>query len=730
MKNSLYPIERTQPIRWMRRLIGCVMLIMIFAPNIILCQTPFTAHSITKSADEPYFVYAVDVNGDGYMDVLSASYNDDTIAWYENDGSQNFTANIISSTASGAASAYAMDIDGDGDVDVLSASRDDDKIAWYENDGSESFTAHTITTDADYAVSVYAMDVDSDGDIDVLSASREDDTIAWYENNGSESFITHRISTIADAAVSVYAIDIDGDGDVDVLSASYGDDKIAWYENDGSESFTTHAITTNADAARCVYAVDVDSDGDIDVLSASRDDDTITWYENDGSESFTTHTITTDADHAVSVYAVDIDGDSDVDVLSASYNDDIIAWYENDGSENFTANIISSNADGAASVYAVDVDGDGDMDVLSASRKDDTIAWYENSKVNVPVDTIAPAIIWSPVDGSTDMSVASNITITLNELVRNIDDTNLTNTNVDGLITLKSDNVNGSDIAFDATVIVEGTSQNNTVITIDPINNFVSNQTVYAAIGATLEDFSDNAISASAVTFKTVVSNLAPLPFKLVYPYDDMTIVLTRDNFLDTLYFAWNESVDPNGDQVSYKRELTGDLPNYISEFVLSDKDSTTNMFKVPYHHIEHYMHEASVELISGTWTIVATDGKYDVSATNGPFTLAIDGSKLQTADNDLIPETFSLYANYPNPFNPTTTISYDLPEQAQVTLGIYDLLGKQIITLVNQSQDAGNKIAVWDGTDYLGSQVSSGVYLYQIEAGKFNQTRKMLLLK
>jgi len=94
------------------------------------------------------------------------------------------------------------------------------------------------------------------------------------------------------------------------------------------------------------------------------------------------------------------------------------------------------------------------------------------------------------------------------------------------------------------------------------------------------------------------------------------------------------------------------------------------------------------------------------------------------------LPDGFALKQNYPNPFNPITTISYDLPEQAQVTLGIYDILGKQIKTLVNQSQDAGKRIAVWDGTDDLERQVSAGVYLYRIQAGEFTQTRKMLLLK
>ena len=85
------------------------------------------------------------------MDVLSALYNNDSIAWYENDGSQNFTAHIITTSADGANSVFAADVDSDGDMDVLSASYNDDTIAWYENDGNQSFTAHTITTSADYA---------------------------------------------------------------------------------------------------------------------------------------------------------------------------------------------------------------------------------------------------------------------------------------------------------------------------------------------------------------------------------------------------------------------------------------------------------------------------------------------------------------------------------------------------------------------------------------------------
>ena len=245
---------------------------------------------ISTDADEANSVYAADIDADGDMDVLSSSRNDDKIAWYENtDGLGSFgTEQIISTDADQANSVYASDIDGDGDMDVLSSSRDDDKIAWYENtDGLGSFGPELIiTTDADQANSVYATDIDGDGDMDVLSSSRNDDNIAWYENtDGLGSFGPEQIiSSDADQANSVYAADMDGDGDMDVLSASENDHKIALYENtDGLGSFgPEQIITTNADHARSVYATDIDGDGKIDVLSASRGDDKIAWYKNLG----------------------------------------------------------------------------------------------------------------------------------------------------------------------------------------------------------------------------------------------------------------------------------------------------------------------------------------------------------------------------------------------------------------------------------------------------------------
>mgnify|MGYP000020537131 FL=1 len=90
----------------------------------------------------------------------------------------------------------------------------------------------------------------------------------------------------------------------------------------------------------------------------------------------------------------------------------------------------------------------------------------------------------------------------------------------------------------------------------------------------------------------------------------------------------------------------------------------------------------------------------------------------------------YKLMQNYPNPFNPITTLRYDLPEQVNVNIIIYDMLGRQVRTLINQTQDAGYKSIIWNATDDYGKPVSAGIYLYTIKAGDYSQTKKMVLLK
>ena len=151
----------------------------------------WTKSAIDTSADGARNLHVGDMDGDGDLDIVAASAGDDTIAWYENDGAANpsWTKSVIDSSLDAALSVYPADLDGDGDLDIVSASAFDHTIAWYQNNGAAdpSWSGTDITTSATGARDVFVGDMDGDGDLDIVSASVDDDTLAWYEADWTTS---------------------------------------------------------------------------------------------------------------------------------------------------------------------------------------------------------------------------------------------------------------------------------------------------------------------------------------------------------------------------------------------------------------------------------------------------------------------------------------------------------------------------------------------------------------
>jgi hypothetical protein len=127
---------------------------------------------------------------------------------------------------------------------------------------------------------------------------------------------------------------------------------------------------------------------------------------------------------------------------------------------------------------------------------------------------------------------------------------------------------------------------------------------------------------------------------------------------------------------------------------------------------------DSYIELTNGA----LQDGTYGLNQITNPVSV-----RIQTR-----PEAYALNDNYPNPFNPETTIKYQLPDAGQVRLEVYNMLGQVVKTLVdNQFQNAGRYTLQWDATNNSGQPLSSGVYFYRIIAGgEFQSYKKMLLLK
>lgn len=339
------------------------------------------ARTLTSNADGVHSIFAIDINGDNCIDVVSANYSENKIVWYKNLTNGNFSSITISNDVVHPVSVFSTDIDGDGDMDVLSASSYDSKIAWYENiDGLGNFsTQKTISSDVISAVSVNACDIDGDGDMDVLSASHSNGEIGWYENiDGLGSFSSIKTISFSDNVIDILAVDIDGDNDMDVLSASFN--YIELFKNiDGLGNFEPPFII-NLDNPLSIFASDIDGDGFIDIQSVSHTEDKIVYFKNlDGQGNFNNYVnISSFVIDPLFVSSADINGDGYKDVIS-NRNHSII-WYENiNGSGEFSTQRDVANVD--KSIYNVnicDIDGDGDNDILCTAGNVFKILWYEN----------------------------------------------------------------------------------------------------------------------------------------------------------------------------------------------------------------------------------------------------------------------------------------------------------------------------------------------------------------
>ncbi|MFS4457383.1 FG-GAP-like repeat-containing protein [Maribacter sp. 2304DJ31-5] len=329
-------------------------------------------------------VSSADLDGDGHNDIISASFGDDKIAWFDNtNGAGNFgSQKIISESINGVSSVAVGDIDNDGDIDVVSASYDDNKVSWHDNDGTGNFTDENVITNiAQGARNIHLADVDDDGDIDVIVASENDNSVNWHENDGTGEFTsTHLVSDTVNRAYSVYASDIDLDGDLDIISAAFESGIVSWFENsNGLGTFSQEHLVGNYNSGvTFVAAEDLNGDGFPDIVVGMPR--FVFWLKNkmniSGERHFPdldylkkeagTTNINTNA-----IFIIDIDGDNDLDVVSVC--DRGSYWYNNaDGQGSFVCvenvgincdkrNRIDGKAD---TVFPIDLDSDGDIDII------------------------------------------------------------------------------------------------------------------------------------------------------------------------------------------------------------------------------------------------------------------------------------------------------------------------------------------------------------------------------
>ncbi len=185
--------------------------------------------------------------------------------------------------------------------------------------------------------------------------------------------------------------------------------------------------------------------------------------------------------------------------------------------------------------------------------------------------------------------------------------------------------------------------------------------------------------------------------------------------------------VDVRGIQMTLSGESTGEavkLADDNLELLSHCSDGTVRLGLLDL--------EGAAVIRKGTRALVSLPGRYEITnalVSDLNHTAVVPSINPAHREANL-PQEYVLHQNYPNPFNPTTEIRFSLPSAGDVTLQVYNLLGQQVRSLAGGFYEAGSHTLSWDGTNQAGQSVSSGVYFYRLQAGSFEETKKMMLLK
>lgn len=350
---------------------------------------------------------AADIDGDGDLDPLGGSFNNQTIQWSENLGGLDFGGQLdVTSNSPGTEDIIALDLDRDGTIDVAAVkSGFSPSLSWYPNplrDGAFPFQIDIPAFDT--FVTLAGGDLDGDADLDLFAggASGVDGVLQVFSNDGAGAFLPQTAVLLgsSEEITSIALGDIDIDGDLDVLMgatvcATCSGGLVSWLENTDGMGLFFGVNIANPSRVYAVALADIDRDGALDAVYGTETG--IAWLRNeDGAGGFALKpgNIDSTTEFLEALAAVDLDRDGDIDIVATYDNDLSAAWYENlDGAGSFGPQRSLVLNQIGTDIHPADLDGDGDLDLLHARPGDFAVFWLENVGGQYTLETFdaAPA---------------------------------------------------------------------------------------------------------------------------------------------------------------------------------------------------------------------------------------------------------------------------------------------------------------------------------------------------
>lgn len=346
---------------------------------------------ISTSVDGPVDLAVGDFNSDGHADLCVGTQEELYPIYFEGDGSGDFTQISLFETGSVSSSQQLLagDVNGDGKMDIVTASSYDNKLALLEQKqgviapGAVPFFGQQLINKSAPGVSeIILADIDGDGLEDILSTERSSGRVTWYPNLSTGSFDQQEVLLFLDEGLSgLAADDMDGDGFLDLIVSNDGDSSVTLYLNQGDGStFIPILIDDELDEPYSPFLSDLDNDGDQDIIVAVGWDAQVYIYPSNGDGSFGARiTLCEYCLFSKMVSAKDLNGDGLPEVLVYVGQNQQIVMYENLGGLAFgESEVIIGSFNGARDVEYFDYDEDGDLDVFASAIYDSRINYAEN----------------------------------------------------------------------------------------------------------------------------------------------------------------------------------------------------------------------------------------------------------------------------------------------------------------------------------------------------------------
>jgi hypothetical protein len=735
-------------------------------------------------------VVAADFDGDGVIDLAVANWSFDNVSILLGDGDGTFGTAVNYGTGNGPNHVFAADLDNDADVDLITTNGLSNSVSIMLNNGDATFGSHTDFTTGTCPEGSYAADLDGDGDLDLVTANKGSNNVSVLINGGSGSYGTHVTYDVGSYPMHLYASDFDGDGDIDLATANIISDDVSILRSNGDGTFATHVDYDAGDGPNHVYSSDLDGDGDLDlavvnqysydvsillnrpiltpgppilsspwngqviIILGSSTKVTLNWYDVVYADN----------------YEVLLDNNSDFSSPIANPNNLTNSYYKTpylssgkyywkvrayneagwgDWSTTWNFRILRSYPPDPSCPVLFSHDDQGfkqENPLLTACEKsgyvdvvtdyyhlsspiavrdgrarfqlremEDEITYLHDIEL-ITVDHSDQARVACAVDGRISLyeetmpplsAVDHNGLDRLAE-VRDLDGTVFMSQEPGYLIvTFPNLGQMGANFKFEIPQKPgpcefkvdpnEGREKNQLVVEIlDPLGNWVE-------LPATpSRDNTDEGVLFTDIVGQ-IEDEVITLKFSwnVGYTTDAVGQVIPVDEIPQTSHWPIDrfDLRLAGAEQVGWNGFVPGD------PLVLVKGDVFEFSFDVG----------EAVEQGQVRDYIIKAMGRYQPDYALYPH---------------LLPQQFELYANYPNPFNPMTTIGYDLAGASQVKLDIYNVLGQHIATLVDTRQEAGRYQVVWDGNDSNGRAVASGMYFYRLTTDEYVASKKMVLLK